>query len=444
MIADVQLSETVSARFDQVFDSLQKWAPALFFGTKHAPPLTVKIDLPVRYIRVSLRGEKLLHVPRISVLSKGEELKLDPSGISASSHYNPQGLNLAELARTRGKDILCDTPMVGIHTDLEETPSLFIDVGQVKSEASLKLWNRADECAWRNWCIVVESSVDGVDWIEQYDHEKLIAAVKYLLKQAKGNSLDPLLAAIAVVVEDCIFAYMENGEIELSYISNVSERNGIPWRATVENLNRRLFSGFELEITNHGLQRTFRYWPEHQKSDYVAYASAVIENLKGLSSNVCLGYGGVLSFVRGGELMPHDDDLDILLALDKTNFPTIPTALDAASKFLRQRGYDVFGEMPSHRWVRVGPRSVVDLFVGLREHDHVSFFPGPRCEIKFEDLFPTMQVELHGRPIAVPRNPFNYLHSVYGPSWRKPDHTFSHAWDETLFADIIGSGRTAA
>lgn len=105
--------------------------------------------------------------------------------------------------------------------------------------------------------------------------------------------------------------------------------------------------------------------------------------------------------------------------------------------FMIDQGFNVSGDFASHRWIRIGNERNVDVFVGLREGDFVSFFPGPRCALKFDEIFPPMSVPLHGVDLEIPKNPFTYLAQVYGAGWRVPDPKFNHVWERSLFSDLF-------
>jgi hypothetical protein len=261
--------------------------------------------------------------------------------------------------------------------------------------------------------------------------------VEVLFRNARLNSEDPLTIAVYTFVEEACFTFLKTGYVDIVRLYAVAEKFDLPWHQCISNLNELFFRRFEREIGIHGLTKTFLYWEEEEKRWYLNATNNVIAIMQELTSAVCLGFGAVLSYVRSGELIPHDDDLDIILAVDSQVYPTIPLALAAVEQFLRARGFEVSGDFPAHRWIKIGNNISVDVFVGLQEGGFVSFFPGPRCSLKFNEIFPPMKVSMHGVQVLIPLNPFSYLEKIYGQRWRIPDLGFQHRWDKSVFSDII-------
>ena len=56
-----------------------------------------------------------------------------------------------------------------------------------------------------------------------------------------------------------------------------------------------------------------------------------------------VGYGGVLSAIRDNDLMPHDDDLDVIVSAPRGRFAFIGDFAEAISELLTGRGLEVTG-----------------------------------------------------------------------------------------------------
>lgn len=202
-------------------------------------------------------------------------------------------------------------------------------------------------------------------------------------------------------------------------------------------VNQRLLSGRELEWTSHGIRRSFRFWSQKEQRNYVGFAVGVIDALRAVNENVCLGFGSVLSVVRDHELMPHDDDLDIIIGFEREQAPTLAAANALVTRELSARGYSVTGRMTAHRWVsRRGHPHKVDVFVGLFEGDTISWYPGKRGALTREMMFPPESRPFLGHECRVPRRSEEYLEQVYGPGWRVPDVNFRHSWVGSDYLDI--------
>jgi hypothetical protein len=209
-------------------------------------------------------------------------------------------------------------------------------------------------------------------------------------------------------------------------------------------LNERLLPARGLEWTAHGPQRPFRRWTEAERVDYVREGALVIDALRTLTPDVCLGFGSVLAVVRDHALIPHDDDLDIIIAFEPTVATTLSDALQVVERHLGGQGFDVSGTFATHRHVRRPGRKHVDVFVGIFEGDSISWYPGPRDVLTREMVFPPASAELLGVPCTIPARPEAYLEAMYGPGWRVPDPHFNHAWNITTYADLTGDSASAA
>lgn len=207
----------------------------------------------------------------------------------------------------------------------------------------------------------------------------------------------------------------------------------------IKSLNEAYIYERSLELTSHGICRSFRFWSENEKRDYLRKSQELLEFIKGDFPLACMGYGFVLSFVRHQDFMQHDDDIDIIIALDAAVYPSIASGVAALTKRLTGDGWTVWGNFPSHRKVHIKDTDKdVDVFLGYHEGDFVSFLPGPRKTIRYETVFPALDVSLLDTKIQIPRNPFQYLQDVYGPHWFTPMPGWQHSWREADYADILG------
>ncbi|WP_392542438.1 hypothetical protein [Oryzobacter telluris] len=209
-------------------------------------------------------------------------------------------------------------------------------------------------------------------------------------------------------------------------------------------VNEELLPPRELLWTIHGAHRSFRFWSDEEKVTYVRFASEVVEALRELTPHVCLGFGSVLSVVRDKALIPHDDDLDLIIGFEPHEAATLADGLETVSAFLRERGFDVRGTWSAHRQVGRTARSKhVDVFVGLFEGDAISWYPGTRGGLDRSTMYPTAVAELLGVECRVPARAEVYLERLYGPGWVSPDPNFAHRWDRSSYADLAASATPA-
>lgn len=209
-------------------------------------------------------------------------------------------------------------------------------------------------------------------------------------------------------------------------------------RKVMEIINECFLAERELEWTSHGFKRSFRFWSADEKADYLDFANTVVEVLRdNLTDKVCLGYGTALALARSNDLIPHDDDIDLIIAMPVKEHRSITAAIPAVERCLEQHGFSAVGSYVSHRHIRNPKGRSLDIFVGIEEDGFFSSYPGPRRKIRVADVFPTETVELYGRQCRAPRDLSAYLSKVYGPNWKEPDPNFSHDWDRKPFADLL-------
>lgn len=193
------------------------------------------------------------------------------------------------------------------------------------------------------------------------------------------------------------------------------------------------------QLNAHGLKKTFKFWSDTEKSNYLKNSAEMISCLTEISPHVCLGFGGVLGLYRDQNLIPHDDDIDILIAFDKSSVSTLGAALSIVENKLSAHDFKVMGHFFSHLWVKASGGKMIDVFVGLAEEDELlSFYPSPRHSLLVNDVFPAQPQELCGVSLPFPRDCLSYLTKTYGKDWDKPDINFHHSWNRAEFQTISG------
>lgn len=202
-------------------------------------------------------------------------------------------------------------------------------------------------------------------------------------------------------------------------------------------INDTVLNNRSREWTIHGAKRSFRFWSQQEKVEYVELAARLAAELKELTPKVCFGFGAALATVRDGDLIPHDDDLDLIVGFEDSTAASLSQGLRRVERFLRNRGWTVSGRHTAHRQAEIDGSNPVDIFVGIFEGDTISWYPGKRGSLDRKTMYPTSEGTLLGVTCPLPRNPLIYLERVYGPGWRHPDPTFKHAWDHASYVDLI-------
>ncbi|MBU4609714.1 hypothetical protein IMZ29_03855 [Achromobacter sp. GG226] len=242
--------------------------------------------------------------------------------------------------------------------------------------------------------------------------------------------------------------YMETA-VELLRSDNVDvpkllgKANQLALTATSMNmvllsLNQDIAWSTNREITSHGLFKSFRFWSIEERKKYLESANDLLNVIKERFPLVVFGYGIALGFQRSGDLIPHDDDVDILVVVEAEAYASLTEALAELSAHLASRGYFLYGKWPGHRKAaRSREIKDVDVFVGIKEGDFLSFIPGPRKKIKYSDVFPAVVRTVSETPIPLPSNIEGYLGAVYGIDWREPQPGWQHNWSLAEYTDVL-------
>lgn len=382
-----------------------------------------------------------LQRPRRSILGL-QSFAVDPAADAPAHDAPPNGAAVAAVRPSswdpafRRDDVASrltafDEPNgTVIQTREEDGPQIDLELDRPTPVARLRLRNGPEETPAAAHGLRV--SVRGRwRWERVYDGATRTAAWRRLVDGIKPR-LDrpgPLEVLDATVRAE----YGRAHRLLPRRVEDESERAA--FRALV---NERLLPERGLEWTTHGPQRPFRVWSASEQVEYVRDAAEVVRALEGLTPNACLGFGSVLAVVRDRALIPHDDDLDVIVAFEPAEAATLHAALDRIEGHLRPLGFDVTGAFTAHRHVRRPGRKRVDVFVGIFEGDSIAWYPGPRGVITREMVFPPATAELLGVPCRIPADPEAYLERTYGPGWRTPDPFFSHAWNPSAYADLAG------
>lgn len=202
---------------------------------------------------------------------------------------------------------------------------------------------------------------------------------------------------------------------------------GAPERAEFERLLEA--HAAPLQMGPHGIGTLLadiesrRAWPQ------VAAAITVLES----RGHPCFAVSGtLLGLVRDGDLLPHDDDVDLAVLLDATTHEA------AVEEWLRLRaqllGEGVLDEEFERRGLlhtRLRPLDKevpVDLFPAWTHGDELYIWPSCRGSARLDDLVPLGSRQAAEVPIPVPRDPELLLDANYGPGWRTPDPEWSFDW----------------
>lgn len=410
----------------------------LRFLTDPSEPLTINLGATaLSHIRISISGSgafKLTGVDVSHVEDYGaEDGRVVPPTAVVRTSTQPEGVGRLSLACDQAP---ASEPVIEVARC--DDPWIVLDLGAMHDVTRIALWSVAmPRQAWAG--LTVEVSADGEAWSTVYStknrHTELADLIESIGERGVVSAKDRYAWEVFCEVVTLLFrGERRRAEKRLRY-------SGLPDNLLSEirsAVTREILDAMQLDWNHHGIRRTFKYWSTREKVKYIKTANHFIGRMaKELSPHVCLGFGSVLSLVRDQDMIPHDDDLDIIIAFDRHDCPTVTEGFDRLVAFAAKHGYRLREPSPkSHRqFIREGSRKV-DVFVGLTEEGRVSWYPQKRGSLAVTDVFPPIRATMLGVECLIPRNPLRYLEAVYGPRWSQPDPFFKHDWRTREYEDI--------
>ncbi|WP_152185049.1 hypothetical protein [Segeticoccus rhizosphaerae] len=388
-------------------------------------------------LRLQVPGQTYFHLHAIEVAADDENWRSHASWRSSSAWTGTTGTAAAALFEAHGHHD------AAFHTELETAPWVEVSFDRPVGIRHVTVHNVTSPNASRaRGMQMLVAGADG-SWQKVYDGRARVQLLRSVLAQQALYRLQPLsdeTADLAAIVVDMGVGAYKRASNALQHLPWITDDERAAVRGAV---NHGILGARSLEWTIHGVKRSFRYWSEDEKRNYVATAVEVVHRLRQLTPHVCFGFGAVLAVVRDGDLIPHDDDLDLIVAFEPHQAATLAQANQRISAFLSSAGYTATGRHLAHRQVaRPGQGKKLDVFVGIFEGDAISWYPGTRGSLHRETMFPTSEGPMLGHACPLPRNPLQYLETVYGPGWRNPDPAFRHQWSGAGYEDIAGEQAT--
>jgi hypothetical protein len=399
------------------------------------------LDLPldggrVLGLRIELPAGQVLHLQSIGIDAKGVPDVGEVADVRASSW---QGVQEPAFEPARLFEIDHPTGTV-IRTGADRPAWVEIRFSRPLAVTRLRLRNVSDETARRARGLKITMKWR---WRSRaiYDGEARRRAWLDLLSDARaGAGSDAETLALLDVLDLTVRGEYARAHTSLAAHVPDEQRR----RRFIAALNDELLPARGLEWTAHGPKRPFRSWSHEEQVDYVRDTADVVEALRSLTPNVCFGFGSVLAAVRDRALIPHDDDLDVIIGFEPDEAATLADGLHRIEEHLRPLGFEVAGPFVAHRHVRRPGRKRVDIFVGVFEGEAISWYPGARGGLTRTIVFPPNPARLLGVPCLIPAQPEAYLERLYGQGWRVPDPYFRHDWNSSTYADIKGTSAAAS
>lgn len=383
-------------------------------------------------LRIELPPRQFLHLQSIGIDVDGDADVAALTTVRASSWYGAYEEKF-DVARLLDFDHPAGTVL---HTKADEPAWVELSFRRPLKVRRLRLRNVGKEVARRARGIRVVGTTLLRRTRVLYDGPLDLKAVRSIMAPLTAAAEDdPLLGRLLPAFELTLKADYPAARKALAAVEDLDDADRRRFRDAV---NARLLPARQRLWTIHGPQRSFRFWSDAEKARYLDFTLEVVAALRTLTPSVSLGFGSVLSAVRDKALIPHDDDLDVIVAFEPHEATTLAEGIARVEEHLRPQGYTVSGNFSAHRHVGRPGRKYIDVFVGLFEGDQVSWYPGARGALTRDMMFPTRDVDLLGVPVPVPAQAEAYCEAVYGPTWNVPNPNFAHRWDASAYSDISG------
>ncbi len=155
-----------------------------------------------------------------------------------------------------------------------------------------------------------------------------------------------------------------------------------------------------------------------------------------------IAYGTLLGAVRNGQLIGHDNDLDIAYLSDHAYPVDVIREAYRIERVLLAEGWSVRRGSGARMNVRIrlsdDSTRFVDVFTAHWVEGVLYIPQDTGFELARETILPLTTVELLGRQVPAPADYDTLLAATYGPGWRTPDPSFRYETPRWLSRRIGG------
>jgi len=155
-----------------------------------------------------------------------------------------------------------------------------------------------------------------------------------------------------------------------------------------------------------------------------------------------VSYGTLLGAARSGELIGHDNDIDLTYVSLKSSPVDVIREAYRVERALLAEGFAVRRGSAARLNVRLpqedGTLRFVDVFTA-HWVDGVLYTPQDTgFVLPVSTILPLTTLQLHGREVPAPADYERLLRETYGPGWREPDPSFKYDTPRWLSRRIAG------
>lgn len=182
-------------------------------------------------------------------------------------------------------------------------------------------------------------------------------------------------------------------------------------------------------ITDHGFGKSLTHWKEETLTGRFDSSYAVLAEL---GRTHFLTSGTLLGFVREGNVLEHDDDIDFGVMMKGDTLEEVVSDLFDLQRELFEKGLlDNWKFLPTRTFARLKSDKI-----------HIDLFPTwvldgklycwPHGVINIDDVLPIDTRETPRGHLNFPAKSEVILETAYGEDWRVPDHTYTYPWNRTF------------
>lgn len=163
---------------------------------------------------------------------------------------------------------------------------------------------------------------------------------------------------------------------------------------------------------------------ESWKQSILSLAAEVAGDAARSGFQLAACYGTLLGAVREGDLIGHDDDVDMMFLSKEGSMLGAVEDFHRLQAALAGLGFTVKELSNGQAHVSRGDDFPVDVFLGWFEQGRLSLTFTVKAQVEEAQILPLGFIGLRGVELPAPRNPEPLLEAIYGPGWKVPDPAF--------------------